>query len=542
MTASTAFAARGRPRVAGMRRATIMRLAARQVYRGAAVVWLVVAGMTTVVAATYASTVGGNAAALTALAANPAIRTLFGEPVALDTAGGFAVWRTGAGVGVLLAAWAILAVTRVTRGAEDAGRWDLLLAGRVSIRSVVGGHLAVIATATAVAGVLATTGLLLTGTAPGGALLHGAGVALVGMFFAAVGALTAQVFPSRGAATGAAIAVLGGAFAARMAGDGIDALGWLRWLSPFGLVALVQPYAADHGLPLIVLAAATVAVAAVALHAVGWRDIHDGVLAGRTTRRPRWVLLATVDGFAVRQTVRPLLGWTIGVGAFYLLIGVLVVSVTRFLTDNPRFADLAAGAGFAGLGSVEGFTAVLFALLAVPLGVFAATRIAALHADETARRLATVLSGPTTRWGLLRGVAASAVAGAITLAIVAGGAVWCGTTLVSAGLGLGSALAGALNGLPIAALCVGAAVLALGWFPSATVAVGAAPAAGGFLLLVIADSAGAPAWITNLSPFTHLAPVPLLPVNWPATLVMLAISAVVGAIGLIGFLRRDLHT
>ena len=56
--------------------------------------------------------------------ANPAIRTLFGEPVALDDPGGFTVWRTGTVLAVLLGAWALLATTRITRGEEDAGRWD----------------------------------------------------------------------------------------------------------------------------------------------------------------------------------------------------------------------------------------------------------------------------------------------------------------------------------------------------------------------------------------------------------------------------------
>ncbi|RLK09565.1 hypothetical protein DER29_6093 [Micromonospora sp. M71_S20] len=51
-------------------------------------------------------------AALAALARNPAIRTLFGEPVALDQAGGFTVRRTGTVLAVLLGVWAMLAATR----------------------------------------------------------------------------------------------------------------------------------------------------------------------------------------------------------------------------------------------------------------------------------------------------------------------------------------------------------------------------------------------------------------------------------------------
>jgi type IV secretory pathway VirB2 component (pilin) len=44
--------------------------------------------------------------------------------------------------------------------------------------------------------------------------------------------------------------------------------------------------------------------------------------------------------------------------------------IDRVPDANPRFADLAAQAGFAGLATVQGYAAALFALLAIPLGVF----------------------------------------------------------------------------------------------------------------------------------------------------------------------------
>ena len=112
-------------------------LAIRQVRRGAVVVAVLVAAMSALVVVTYSSTVGDtiDSAALTALAENPAIRTLFGTPVALTDPGGFAVWRTGTVVGVLVSAWGLLAATRVTRGEEDSGRWNLLLGGRMPIHT-----------------------------------------------------------------------------------------------------------------------------------------------------------------------------------------------------------------------------------------------------------------------------------------------------------------------------------------------------------------------------------------------------------------------
>ncbi len=517
-------------------------LAVRQVRRGALVVMALVGGMSAVVVAMYRSTAGDSLApaALQALAENVAIRTLFGEPVALDDAGGFAVWRTGTVLAVLLGVWALLAATGITRGEEDAGRWDLLLAGRQPLATVVARHLAVIVAATACAGTAISVSLIAAGATPAGAVLHGAGLALVGAFFTAAGGLAAQLFPTRAGASGAAVALLGVGLLIRMAGDGIEALEWLRWLSPFGLVALTRPYAESSAVPLLVLAVAAGLLFASALFVAARRDLRGGWLAGAGGRAPRLRLLGSVHGFAVRRTLRPLAGWCAGVGAYYLLIGLVMVSMTGFLTDNPRFADLAAQAGFAAIGSVSGAVATLFALLAIPAGVLVAVRLAALAAAETNRQLTLLYAGPVTRIRLLAAETAAALGAAVVLTTVAATATWLGTTSVGAELTLGAALAGTLNVLPIVMLCLGAAVLALGWEPRAVAAIGALPAVGGFLLQVIADTAGAPAWVGTLSPFAHLAAVPHAPVDWAGSGVMVAIAALLAAIGTAGYRRRDL--
>ena len=85
-----------------------------------------------------------DAGSLQALTENPAIRILFGTPVALDDPGGFTVWRTGTPMAVLVAVWAVLTAVRITRGEEEAGRWNLLLAGRVRFTRLVGLQLAVV--------------------------------------------------------------------------------------------------------------------------------------------------------------------------------------------------------------------------------------------------------------------------------------------------------------------------------------------------------------------------------------------------------------
>ncbi|WP_060177407.1 hypothetical protein [Streptomyces sp. IMTB 1903] len=518
-------------------------LAWRQVRRGALVVTALTAAMSATAVAAHRSAVQDleDAAALEALAGNPAIRTLFGEPVSLDDPGGFAVWRTGTALAVVLSVWGLLAATRIIRGEEDAGRWDVLLAGRVPVTTVVARHVTVLVAAQVLAGAAAFAGLAAMGAAAAGAAVHGAGLALCGIFFTAVGALTAQVFATRSAATGAAVAAFGASMLAKMVADGLPALGWLHWLSPFGLTALSRPYGGASLWPLLLLAAAGLAVAVTAAAASGRRDIRGGYLSPPSGRAPRLRLLGSVQAFAVRRTLRPLAAWSAGIGAYYLLIGVLTLSMTAFLTDNPRFAELAAQAGFAGLGTVHGYTATLFALLAVPAGAFAAVRLAALAADEADRRLTLLFAQPVTRTRVLVAETAAVCGGLVVLVTVAGLATWVGTQAVGADLGLLSALRGAWNVLPIALLCLGAGALALGWAPRAVAFIGSLPAAGGFLLKVIADSAGLPAWVALLSPFAHLAAVPDAPAHGQASLLMTAGAVLAATAGLVGYRLRDLH-
>jgi ABC-2 type transport system permease protein len=514
-------------------------LAVRQVRSGALIITAICAGMSALVVAMYENQ-ALDPAALEALARNPAIRTLFGEPVALDDPGGFTVWRTGATLAVLLAVWSSLAATRITRGEEDAGRWHLLLSGRTTLPGAVHSHLGVLAVVPIIAGAATATAMITAGAGVRGSLLHGAGLAAVGFFFVALGGLTAQLFGRRSAANGAAAAIVVVGLLTRMVGDGVTALAWLRWTSPFGLVALTRPFDTDHGLPLAVLVFAAVMLLTLTARLAARRDLGASIMAASGGRPARTRLLGSVTAFAIRRTLRPLAGWAAGVAAYFLLIGLVARSMSDFLMANPQFTQMAAQAGFS-LGTIEGYAATLFALLAIPVGAFVAARLAALAADEGSRRLALLLAAPVTRTKLLAAEAATATGAALILTTVAGIALWAGSATVGAGLDLGDALAGALNVVPIVLLCLGAAVLALGWAPRGVAAIGALPAAGGFLWQVIADSIQAPTWVSAMSPFAHLAAVPATAPHWPAAFVMTALGAVGVTAGMIGYRHRDLH-
>lgn len=528
----------GPPRSA-VRTATVATI--RRIRRSTAVVAAVCGGMTALVAGQYRGLDGAlSAESLTALAENPAIRTLFGPPVGLDTVGGFTVWRTGTVLAVLVGIWAALTATRLTRGDEESGRWDLLLAGRLPLPSLVVRVQAVVLVASVVVGVAGALGLLLAGAAVAGATLFGAGLAGTAMVAAALGVLAAQVFPERRSASGLAVGALLGGLLARMIADGVPALAWMAWLTPFGLSGRVAPFTEDRWLPLLVLAALVCATAALAVSAASGRDLGRGRLDGRDRRTAHSRLLTALPGIAIHRVRRPLALWAAGVVAYFLLIGLLATAMTDFLRDNPSFADLAAQAGFAALGSVEGYVSALYTLLAVAIGAFAAGRVAATAADEAAGRLVLLYSRPVgrTRWAATEATAIALAS--LVLAAAAAVAAWAGTAWAGADVGAGEALAGAVSVLPVALLCLGAALAALGWAPSAVLPVGILPAAGGYLLLVLADTFDWPGAVRWFSPFAHLGAVPAGPWNVPGTMGMLAVAVVLAVTGAARYARRDL--
>jgi ABC-2 type transport system permease protein len=521
----------------------VSRLAVRQLLFGAVVVALVCGGMSALVALQY-QPIGKllDESGLRVLAENPAIRILSGPPVALDDPGGFTVWRTGTAVSVLASVWIMLAATRITRGEEDGRRWDLLLAGRLRLADVIVRYLAALVGSATLIGVAVAGGLLVARTQPSGAVIHAAGIACVALTFATTALLAAQVMPRRSGATGLTVAVLGVGLMLRMIADGSHQLAWLAWATPFGLTARSAPYAENRIVPLIVLGAFPIVLAGAALFAARHRDLGDGVVAAPDRRPPRTRLLQSIGGFALRRTARTTLGWATGIAAYFLLVGVLLPSIVQLFQTNPRFGELAARPGMGGHELVNVGAAVLFGVLAVPTGLYAAMRLAAMVAEEKAGRWTLLFAQPISRVRLVCTEIVVTVGGVVVLHCSAAVAVWSGAKITGAPLQLSDSLAGALNSLPVALLAAGAATVGLGWLPSAVAAIGALPVVGGFGVNVILQTTHAPGWVVNLSPWTHLAAVPDAPPHWTATTILLLISTILTAFGVFGYVQRDLAT
>jgi ABC-2 type transport system permease protein len=505
------------------------------------VVALICAGMSALVASQY-QMIGGllDESGMRALAENPAVRILSGPPVALDNAGGFTVWRIGIPVSLLASGWMVLAATRLTRGEEDGGRWDLLLAGRLRIVDVVFRYLAALVGSAMLIGIAVAVGLVAARAELVGSVIHATGMIGVALTFATTAVLAAQVMPRRAAATGLTVAALSVGLMLRMIADGWHQLAWLAWATPFGLAARAAPFADNRIAPLVVLSAFPFVLAGTALFAARHRDLGDGIAPTSDSRPPRTRLLRSISGFALRRAWGTTLGWATCIAASFFVVGALVTSILELFETNPRFAELAAAAP---LGiSVDVIAATLFSALAVPTGLYAAMRLAAMVADERTGRWTLLLAGPISRVRVVCTEIMVTVGAVVALHSTAAIAMWSGARISGTPVQLTDFFGGALNSLPVALLAAGAATLAAGWLPSAVGPIGALPVVGGFLLNVIVQTTHAPAWVVGLSPWTHLAAVPETPPNWAAVAILLSISAMLTALGVFGYVQRDLDT
>ena len=210
--------------------AAIARRAFGQLWIGASA-WALVFGATVAASAkTYVTSFPTEAsrhqlAAITG--ADRGLAVLLGPVSAIDTVGGYTVYKGFVILTTIGAIWALFATTRVLRGEEDSGRWQLLLAGgtrpaRATAATLValGGAVAIVFLGTTLLTLLAGRDKAV-GFGVGETVLYGLSITIAPAVFAAVGAVTSQLGRTRRMATGLGMGVFGVTFVIRMIADSV---------------------------------------------------------------------------------------------------------------------------------------------------------------------------------------------------------------------------------------------------------------------------------------------------------------------------------
>ena len=520
----------------------VVALSARLVRRGGLILAAVGAAYVAVEVLSYRQSypTAASRAHLATFQDNPSVRMIQGLARDVGTTGGFVAWDGGWFLETLAAIWVLLAILRLTRGDEETDRAALVLMTPLPATRVLALQLLTVAAAGLVFSAACGVALLGFGVPVGGAALFSLGLAGFLGTATCFGAFAAQLLDVRRRAVGVASGLVAASFLVRMVGNSDDALSWLRWLSPYGWMDNLRAFGSTSWTALGLLLVVPFALASVCLSLRAHRDTGGAVLARSDDREPRERLLGSPVAFAFRSSRGVLLAWGLGLAAYAAMIGSMLPTMVDYLVKDP---DLRASLKAYGI-DVEDITTGMVGFMSVMFGLafalFACWRLGAARSEEDSGRADLLLVRPLTRRSWLGGHVALATGSVLLLATTTGLSMWAGGALAGASLSLGQAVGATWNTVPVALLLMAVAVLLLGTRPRITVVGSASLAAVCYLLPVVGKALGLPVWVRDVSPFQHLAVVPVRPYALTSGVVMLLVAAAVGALGVVAFSRRDL--
>ncbi|MFI1460944.1 ABC transporter permease [Nocardia carnea] len=442
---------------------------------------------------------------------------------------------------LLAALMNILLISRHTRVEEQTGRAELVRANAVGRHAQLTAALVIAVIANLAVTLLIAGSFAAAGLGTSDALLFGASVGAAGLVFAAITAVTVQITEYSRAASGLAGLALGIAYVIRAAGDAVREGGSaLSWLSPLAWSQQTRAYADGRWWPLLLSVALVLVVTAAAYFLSSRRDLGAGLVPPRPGHReaPGW--LATPVALAARLQRAGLIGWAcalVASGALYGGIGNTIVDSFDDLPD--QVIDVMGGDASRMLDGYLGTMAFFDALLVT---VFAILAVQSLRTEETAGRTEPVLATATGRVAWFAGYIGVAALGVLALLATTGLAL--GTALALSVGDAGYVVDGLLSHLvfaPAVLLVLAIAALLYGVFPQA---IGATWALFGFALILgfFGPIMNLPQWVHDLSPFQHIARIPMEELRWPALIVLTVLAAVSAAVGAYRFRERDLDT
>lgn len=479
------------------------------------------------------------------LAPNAGLRAIIGPARHLETVVGFAAWRCLGVLTLVGGASALLASTRLLRGEEDAGRWELLLAGQTTRRRAAGQGLAGLAAGWTVLLVITALVAVVDGMtvhprfAVSASLFFALSLLCGAALFLAIGALTSQLAATRRQAASLAGGVLGLFYLMRMVADSGSTLRWLIWLTPLGWIEELRPLTGSRPIMLVPIVSLVVVVGALTLRLAGERDAGSSILPDRDSAPPRTALLDSPTGLTVRL-VRPVgVAWTLAIGFMGLLFGLVAQSAANAASGSASVEKALArlGGKHGGAAAYLGLTFVVIAALVALVG---AGQIVAAREEEAEGRLDNLLVRPVARWSWLAGRLLVATAITVVSGVVAGVLAWLGAASQHSGISFGSLVEAGLNTVPPAIFLIGAGALVHALAPR-LVSVAVYGLVGWSFLVELAGSlVKTPRLLLDTSILYHVAPAPATSPHWGSAAVLVLLGLAGATAAAVVFERRDL--
>lgn len=469
-----------------------------------------------------------------------------GRQVGLDTLGGIVANEISQVAHLGICLMVVFLVVRHTRAEEESGRAELLRSTVLGRDAATLAGLAYGVAAAVLLGAMTAISMLAAGLDAAGSLTYGTGLALLGVSYTAVTLVAVQLSTSARGALGLAGAAVAAGYLVRGLGAMEDNA--LVWLSPFGWAQGMDAVGDERWWPAALLLGFTALLLAVAARLMAHRDFGGGLLATRPGPARAGRLLSTPFGVAARLQRGLLLGWAVGLFLLGRLYGAAIPTVPDLISSNPEMADVVGASGQAAEDAlVDAFLGYIYLFMAVIACGFVVSSALRLRAEEEAGRAEMVLATPVSRTSWMAATTAVALIAAAKLTVLVG-------LGLAVGYGVGSGewdrvlpqVGGQLAYLPgtlvVGTLVVGALAVALHGLLLRGTGLAWAAVALIALQVIHGQLLGLPDAVQAISPFWHLAAVPVDDFEVVPYAGLLLLAAALVAAGLWGYRRRDAVT
>jgi ABC-2 type transport system permease protein len=465
---------------------------------------------------------------------------IFPPPVQPNTVGGLVQFRAFNALAILFSVWALASATGSSRGDEERGVVESMLATGTPRKWLLASRVAGFAIVAVIASIGAGAGFL-AGVATGHETVGAAGVVeacalLAALALAAYGIalLVAQLSAARFAAAAAGVVLLT-LFLDNSLSRTFSWLSTWRWLSPFRYYDLSQPlppagyFDARAFAVLLAIAAVTAALAALAFER---RDLGSALVRLPVrSAPPRYVAsgnpvwrIPVIRGIYERRA--GVLIWIAGMAVIAAVFVSLTKTIVQVLLTIPTLLPyLQIFVHQQIYPAVLGYTwfnvaQLLFAALAI-------TYVARWSAEDVDGRLEAVLSEPFSRAAVVVERMTVLIVVAALVAGVSGLVLFYASRSQGIELNAGRLTAASLMLVPFALVFAGAGALLASWNPRAAVGVLGAFAFASYLDIELATIFKLPVWVQDLSAF-KLFGTPLLTGVDAGSLALMICLALIG--------------